>query len=308
MNIIVDIDPYLKKAYKIKQFSSADDLEAEEFSIEINTRAINYTRIFSMFDISSEIFTYLGGFVGDNYRELLRRENTLGQIINIKDSTREKLFIYDGIRDLKIYSKTPRITNDERNNIYEGYLEAIKESDFIILPETNNSVYEEEFYVNFINVAFKAGKKLALSTNKSNINKLISYRPHTIVVDKKALESFANKELNFNWEINNVIKEIIDLGIKYVIYYSDKATVQVQDKDNIVTSFGEGFDFHKESKDKVLAGFIASINKNYDLEMAAKIALAASNLELKREELNRNAGIIKASINNIEIEQVNVRK
>lgn len=307
MNLIVDIDPYLRKSYKIKQFSSAEALEAEDFQIEINNSAINYSRIFSMFDIYSEIFTYLGGFVGDNYRAILERENSNLDFVQIRDTTREKLHIYDGIRDLNIYSSTPRITNDERARIYEGYLGAIEDKDYIILPSTKDSVYEEEFYVNFINVAYKAGKKLALCADKDNIVNLVRYRPNIILVDRQALEAYSSKELNFNWEINNVIKDLLAGGIKTVVYYSDKGLVQVQNAEVILTTEGQGFEFSRCNKDKVLAGFIASLNKRYDLEMAAKIALATSNLKLKREELNRDAGVIKAHINNIEVEQVNVR-
>lgn len=308
MNLIVDINPYLTRSYRISQFSSNTGIVAENYETSINTNAINYSRIFNMFDVESKIFTYLGGFIGSNYLSILEGENRNLAILKLRDSTLEKVQIYDGIRELNIFTRAPRITNDEINDIYESFYKEAEKNKYIILTDSSDSQYEEEFYMNFINIANKINIKTAISTNKDNIKNIVKQLPSVILVDKEGLETLFNKEFNFNWEINKAITELLETGISNILYYSKKGMLQLHYGTNIYKTNGEGFEYKEENKEKILAGYLAALNKNYDSNMSLQIALAASSLELKKETLNRDASEIKAKIKNIEIEKINVTK
>lgn len=308
MNLIIDVNPYLKRSYKISQFTSNNPILSSEYENSINEDAINFSRIFSMFDINSRIFTYLGGFIGANYENILKEENSNLSIFKIRDTSLEKIYIYDGIRELNILTKSPRITNDEISEIYSLYSKEIEDMNYVIFSNSHNSPYEEEFFMNFMNIAYRANIKTAISLNEENIKRLIQFRPTVVLVDKEALEAYSGKEVNFNWEISKIITSLVESGINKVLYLTKKGHLQLQDATTILTASSDEIDFSQTSKDKILAGFLAGMNKRYDDEMSLKIALASCKLALKKEELNRDASDIKANIKNIKIERLNVNK
>ncbi len=305
MNLIVDINPFLVKNYEIPQFSADQSVQTKKSYEDINEGAINSFRILNMFDVKNRIFTFLGGSTGSDYLEILKSEVVDFSIYKLRDKTVEKLEIHDKLRKLSVFTNTPRITNEEFADIYSEFSNELHDKKFIILTDANGVSYEEEAYGNLINMAYKAGIPIGISVNKDNIKKIVEKKPYLLVLDKESLEEFAETQVNFNWEINKVCKGFLESGVGKVLYYNPKGNLQLFTKDFIYTTNGENISFDKDYKDRILAGYVAAYNKNYEEEMRLSIALASTGIELKRETLKRDTSQVKTRMKNIEVEKIN---
>ena len=305
MNLIVDINPFLIKNYEIPVFSADQPVHAKKTFDDINDNSINAFRILNMFDVKNKIFTFLGGPTGSEYLEILKSEALDYDVFKLRDKTVEKLEIHDKLRNLNVFTNTPRITNEEFRDIYSKFSDAISGKNFIILTDTNGVSYEEEVYSNLINMAYKAGIPIGISANKDNIRKIVENKPYLLVLYKEALEEYAETQVNFNWEINKVCKGFLDSGIGKVIYYNPKGNLQLFTKTHIYTTSGENISYDTDYKDRILSGYVAALNKNYEEEMRLSIALAVTGIELKRETLKRDVSQVKTQMKNILVEKVN---
>lgn len=305
MNLIVDINPFLIKNYEIPVFSADQPVHVKKTFDDINDSSINAFRILNMFDVKNKIFTFLGGATGFEYLEILKSEALDYDVFKLRDKTVEKLEIHDKLRNLNVFTNTPRITNEEFRDIYSRFSDAISGKNFIILTDTNGVSYEEEVYSNLINMAYKAGIPIGISANKDNIRKIVENKPYLLVLDKEVLEEYAETQVNFNWEINKVCKGFLDSGIGKVIYYNPKGNLQLFTKTHIYTTSGENISYDADNKDRILSGYVAALNKNYEEEMRLSIALAVTGIELKRETLKRDVSQVKTQMKNILVEKVN---
>lgn len=305
MNLIVDINPFLIKNYEIPIFSADRPVYAENIYEDINENGINAFRILNMFDVRNKIFTFLGGSTGSDYLEILKSEALDYDVFRLRDKTVEKLEIHDKLRNLNVFTNTPRITNEEFRDIYSRFSDAISEKEFIVLTESNGVSYEEEVYSNFINMAYKAGIPIGISANKNNVKKIVENKPYILVLDKESLEEYSETQVNFNWEISKVCKGLLNSGVGKVIYYNPKGNLQMFTKTHVYTTNGEESFYNPNYKDRILSGYVAALNKNYEEEMRLSIALAVTGIELKRETLKRDASQVKNLMKNIIVEKVN---
>lgn len=305
MNLIVDINPYLIKNYEISHFTTDIDVRAEHSYEDINEGAINAFRILNMFDVKNRIFTFLGGSTGSDYLNILKSEVVDYSIYKLRDKTVEKLQIHDELRYLNVFTKIPRITNEEFDDIYSEFSQEIQHKNFVILTDSGEVPYEEEVYGNFINMAYKAGVQIGVSANVHNIRKIVETKPYLLVLDKEALEAYADNQVNFNWEINKICKGLLDSGVGKIIYYNHKGNLQLFTEDYVYSTSGENSDFNSDFKDRILAGYVAAMNRNYEEEMRLSIALAVTGIELKRETLKRDTSQIKTKMRTIEVEKTN---
>lgn len=305
MNLIVDINPYLIKNYEIPHFTTDGDVRSENSSVDINEGAINAFRILNMFNVKNKIFTFLGGSTGSDYLNILKSEGVDYNIYKLRDKTVEKLQIHDNLRNLNVFTKIPRITNEEFDDIYSEFSQELEHKNFVILTDSGEAPYEEEVYGNFINMAYKAGVQIGVSANIHNIRKIVETKPYLIVLDKETLEEYAQNQINFNWEINKVCKGLLESGIGKVIYYNPKGNLQLFTEDYVYNTNGENSDFNEDFKDRILAGYVAAMNRNYEEEMRLSIALAVTGIELKRETLKRDTSQIKTKMRTIEVEKTN---
>ncbi|NLD16674.1 MAG: hypothetical protein GX666_03725, partial [Tissierellia bacterium] len=89
------------------------------------------------------------------------------------------------------------------------------------------------------------------------------------------------------------------------IYYNPKGNLQLFTKTHIYTTSGENISYDADNKDRILSGYVAALNKNYEEEMRLSIALAVTGIELKRETLKRDVSQVKTQMKNILVEKVN---
>lgn len=307
MILLVDINPYISKKYTIPNFSSKTTVITEDYNCEINNNILNVLRIINVFDIESSILTYLGGHNGILYEDIIKNEANDYNIYSIRDKNTEIINISDNKRILSISSKLPRLTNEEISGIYSYYHKEIEKHEYIIIGQSEKNLYSEDFITNFINIAFKSGIKIGLSANKENINYIVKYKPYILVLDKSSLESYSNKELNFIWESNLIIKSILEEGISKVIYFNDKNELQLFSDEKIYSIETKDI-FTKGYKDMLLSGYMSAKCRNYSDEMSISIAFACAKILEKNNIIKRDTSIVKKLIKDIKVEKLHVNK
>lgn len=305
MNLIVDINPYLIKNYEISKFAADETLVANSYFYDTNKGAVEAIRILNMFDVDNKLFTFLGGYTGEEYLNILKGETSEYRIFKIRDKTVEKLEIYDKMRKLKVFTSPPRITNEEFSEIYSIFSEEMEGQKFIILTAAEGVSYEDEVYGNFINMAYKAGLQIGVSVNRGNIQILTKRRPYLLVLSQNTLEEYADTKLNFNWEVKKTCKGLLDLGVGKIILYNRKGNLQLFTKEHIYSTSGEDYVYKPKNLDRILAAYVAAMNRNYEEEMRLSIALAITAVDLKKKTFNRDAGQVKNLIQGIKVEKSN---
>lgn len=307
MNLIVDINPYLIRKYQIEKFVLDTDIEAKDSSVDINPDGIIASRIFDTFNVNNKIFTFLGGLNGEKYKRILSYENPDLVIYQVRDETSEEIMIEDGNRTFNIYSKHPRITNEEFREIYAKILNELENSDFMILTRGRKVEYEESVYLNILNMAHKASVKSGISSNGESLKEIIKRKPYIIIVDKNALENYSKMEITFNWELNKISNSILENGVEKILYFKEDGNLKLFTKNYIYETESEGFEFDESLKDRILAGYGAARARGYDEEMRLSIALAASEVPLNRATMKRDAAEIKNRMKDIRVERINAR-
>lgn len=305
MNLIVDINPYLIRKYKIDKFILDVNLESEKDKVDINPDGIIASRIYSTFDVENRIFTFLGGMNGKIYENILNSENPNNRIFKVRDETADNVIIEDGRRSFKVFSEIPRITNEEFQEIYYEVLEEIENSDFLMITSGRPVEYRERVYLNILNMAYKSSVKSGISCDEDNIDRIIETKPYLIVLDREALESYSKTEITFNWEVNKIIKGILENGVGKVLFFREDGNLKLFTKDSIYETKSKGFSYSKNKKDRILAGYTAAKARNYDEEMRVSIALAATEVKLDKITMKRDAAEIKNRMKDIEVERFN---
>ncbi len=306
MILIADINPFIKKKYKIPQFSSNHTVSVEDYKVSLDTDLKNIFRVFNTLDSKTSLLTYTGGREGEIYEKLISKEVDNYSLLSIRDSLLEVLEIYDSNRNLSISTIDPRLTNEELNELYSLYDREIESKDYILISENLKSSYRDDIINNFLKIAYKSGIKIGISSKESSIKQIIKHKPYLVVLDKNALEEYSSKEISFIWESNLIIKGLLEEGISKIIYYNNKNEIQLFSEGNIFTISPEER-INIFNKDMMLSGYIAAKDRNYDEEMALSIGLAFVKISQSQEVIKEDASIIKKLIKDMKVDKLYVK-
>ena len=305
MNLIVDMNPYLKREYEVEKFIKNKDLDAISSDISIEGMAKEILKLHDILGAKYGYLTLLGGESGFLYENILKESVENIEIVKTKDEIRELIKINAEEDFLKVFTKRPRITMEEEQEFYSTYMEKIDDAEITIINDDLKEKEDSEKLKNLSNISYKKGKKIAIVPNSGNIEEIIDSNPFLIILDKNTLESYLNCELDFEWEINKAINSILNKKASEIIFINNKDEISLYKSSGIQRAIFKKENKFELDKTRAITGYSIGIEKNYDKEMCLQVALACGKLSAEDLKEKTDASRIKELMKFIEIERYN---
>ena len=312
MFLTIDLNPYIKKRYKVDNININADINIKDSIYSPGTKSIISSIILNMFNEKSFLTGFLGGLSGEYYHEELLKLNIPHDFVSTKEETRAKIILEDGKNHVNIYEESPRITREYILKFFKLYSELVEKSNIIYgVSDVLGPGIPEDIYYNLINIAKNKNKKFILNAKDLEFKNGIEAVPYMVILDVKQLEYLLNVKLQFQNEIIKGSKYLLDRGVEFVVIdiTNDETLVLGQDKGYRV-EFNQDTDLDYISRENgsygIASAFALGINRQYSMDMTLKLVQAikaATNLNKDSSKIETIQ--IKELMNQVEITNIN---
>lgn len=307
MNLIVNINPYLLREYRVPRISINKEIIAGENRITMDKNTTNPIKIASIFNIDTRLITYLGGNNGKIYKDLYKQIDDNLLVYPIRDETVEQISIKDGIKEVKISTARPRITHEEIRGLYSLFMDSLKDTEYVMFTTVTSDDLSLEIYRNLLNLAYNNRVKTAVAASHENIDEIVKCKPYLLLIDRKALEKHTKINVENNWEISRACYGILENGVGEIVYLDGRGNISLYTKERNFRTIGD-VKASKYMANNILASLICSKARDYDENTSLALALAASIVKLDDGEEVQDASEFKRLLNEIEVESFNVSR
>lgn len=305
MNLIADINPCLKREYKIDKFIKNEDTKIIASEISMGGKAIETAKLHDILGAKYLYLTLLGGESGFLYENLLKEKVENIEIVKSKDEIRELIKINAEEDFLKLFTKKPRITMEEEQTFYAKYMECAKSANFTII-DADYSDDDYEILENLVGIASKNNFKIAVAPNEKNIAKVMELKPYLVILDKNLIGQFLNSELDFEWEINKAINAILERGISQIMMTDGKNSISLYTGSEILRGRFKRENEKDLDKIKAMTAYAIGLEKRYETKMCLELAISCAKLAKEDLKSKNDAAKIKELMKFVEIERYNV--
>lgn len=265
----------------------------------LGSKGLVASQILRQAEVAHKVLTPLGGKIGQIIKEFAREEN-LGLVdLDIKDPSQEE-FILRGGKSLKIQSRAPRLTQEERNRLYTNLSVYQEEIKTLILFAGEDTL--EEKYPYFLERGYDLGHKTFLEGG-GNLGQMLESRPYLLVCKKAQVEDFIGIACNFAHEVEKASRILLAKGL-HSVYILGQGGVDLY-------ANGEEMMTVHHPKERALdtglvtLGLAIAHDKKYNLDLALRYAVSLAQESL---EGSRKPDLVKIKQNMKEVEVKGARK
>jgi tagatose 6-phosphate kinase len=290
MIVTVTLNPLLERRYTYKKVEYAGVNRDGIISLQAGGKGINVSRQLNNLATHSLAFTFLGGSVGRQLRNLLKKEQIDFTFSNIQSETRDGVVIIDEENEkvTNLFGSNPEITPVEVEE-FRAKLEKIIQNCEIVIFSGSSPCKAADSIIPFgIETANKFDKVSVCDTYGNHLSECINAGPtilHNNVEEiKKSLNIFLKTEEE-NLEFH---KHLYSKGIKQI--YITNADREF---------YASNFDYHFKVKpptiksidstgsgDSFTAGIIYGWYKDLTFEHTLKLAVSLGTLNASRYDVN----------------------
>ncbi|GIW22299.1 MAG: tagatose-6-phosphate kinase [Candidatus Sericytochromatia bacterium] len=255
-------------------------------------KGLNVARVLNILEKDVLATGFIGGYYGEKLKYLMEKDNIKNDFYQIKGETRFCLAIVDKKNNTltEINENGPNISKEEFEDFLKKLKFISKGKKFIILSGSVPTSLPEDTYFQIINYLKDLNIPCILDASRKYLKKAIQSKPFLIKPNHVEAQDLLGYELN---TIDNILKALNDIKnfcemavITYqdkgsFIYYQNNILQFIPPKVNIVNTVGSG--------DAFLAGLVAKLEENKDLEEIGKFATACGTANA----LTQRAGYLK---------------
>lgn len=310
--LTIDLNPYIEKIYNVDNLNINENINVKNSVYNPGSESIISAVILNMFNERSFLTGLLGGLNGKYYHKKLLELNIPHDFIYIKEETRARISMNDGINHINIYEENPRITRDDILDFFEIYSKLIDKSNIIygvsnVLPPG----FSEEIYYNLIRLAKAKNKRFILNAKSLELKKAVDAAPYMVILDKEQLEYLLNIKLEFENEIIKGSRYLLDRGVEFVVVdlSMDETLVLCRDHGYRV-QLAQDIDIKATSRENgrcsIASGFGLGMSRQYSMEMTLSLVQAIKTVVNLQEDISKiEINQIKRLMNEVEIFNIN---
>lgn len=264
---------------------------------EAGGKGVNVSIVLNNFQIPNSALGFLGGFTKDYYLSYISNfPNIQPLFTTIKDNTRINVKLMDSKYETSLNAKGPHISEEEFNK-FKSRLNKIYKGDYLVISGNIQDEIKDKM-IETIHELSNDGVNLVLDVDDDVIDACLDAKPFVVKINDYYLNAKGK-------EIEEIGKELINSGVKYVLYSnagkssylftSDKTLRCKNLENNLINSTG--------SSDSMVAGALYGVIRGADAIESFKYANAASMATSMSNDLGSKEKI-EELYNTIEVEEL----
>lgn len=264
---------------------------------EAGGKGVNVSIVLNNFQIPNSALGFLGGFTKDYYLSYIANYPNIQPLFTtIKDNTRINVKLMDSKYETSLNAKGPRITEEEFEK-FKLRLNKIYKGDYLVISGNIEDEIKDKM-IETIHELANDGVNIVLDVDDDVIDRCLDAKPFIVKINDYYLNSK-------NKEIEEIGKELINSGVKYVLYsnagkssylFTNEKTLRCKNiENNLINSTG--------SSDSMVAGALYGVIRGADAIECFKYANAASMATSMSNDLGSKEKI-EELYNTIEVEEL----
>lgn len=276
--VTVTFNPAIDKSTTITTLIPEKKLKCSTPFFEPGGGGINVSRALNKLGVNSKAIYLAGGYSGNFFRDLLKKEIAEEMMVEISNHTRENMIVYEASTALqyRFGMPGPLILEHEWKKVID-IVENLQDTAFLVASGSISQGIPTNIFALLATIAKKKNIKFIVDTSgeplklameegvffvKPNLNEL-SLLSHK---EEISLESAAKTAREFITE-SKCEFIIVSLGAKGAMLVSHKETIQfIPPELKRLSTVGAG--------DSMVAGIVKSLSENYSIKDAVKYGVA----------------------------------
>lgn len=305
MILVINLNTSVDKRYEIEDIQKGKVMRARTVENTPGGKGIHVANVATILKEDCIATGFLGGKTGEFIEEKLKEYDIKQDFVKIKGDSRECLaFITDDYMQTEILEPGPEISETEKQNFFQKYIELIEEAEVIVASGSVPRNVEKNYYRSLIELANHKNKKFLLDTSGDLLLEGIKGKPFFIKPNKDEIEAIRGKEIKNEQDAIDEIKNFQKMGISFVVIslgakgsiagYDGKFYRVIVPKIRAVNPVGSG--------DSYVAGIAIGLHRGYSIEDTLKLAAACGTANA----LEKETGFVKEEVVNDLINKIDV--
>lgn len=294
--LTVTLNPAIDKTVFCNNFQLDSDHRCQDIHFSAGGKGINVSRVLTQLKIPNLATGCVGGTSGDYISKALSQESINHKFCQINNDTRTSLTIIDKElnKTTRLLESGPEVTPEERVRFLELFSILIQDASWVIFSGRSLRGIGDDFYQKLIEICKFHKINSVLDSSGQHFLKGLSSKPTLVKPNIEEAEELIGKKITSKKEIIDACIEIKKRGANYVcLSQGSKGAVLFNGKDLF---WGEVPKIKEESPvgcgDAFIAGFIAALHQQKDLESSFRFALSCGSANA----LNKQPGKIDLKI------------
>jgi 6-phosphofructokinase 2 len=274
------LNPTIDKSAKVDNVRAESKLYCDTVRSEPGGGGINVSRAVKKLGGSSLLVYTSGGFTGRKLDKLLAREELNLQSIEIKDSIRENVIIFERAsqQQYRFGMPGPGISDSEYQKIFDTFRDMDNFPEYFVISGSIPAGINDNIYAELAGLAKKRGAKVIVDVSGSPLKEVMKEGVFLIKPNIGEFQQLVGKELQDDEEIKKyALKFVNDSCCKVIVIsigaggallvYQDKAKFMRPPTVPIKSKVGAG--------DSMVAGMVLSLSQGNSIENAFTYGIAA---------------------------------
>jgi 1-phosphofructokinase len=238
-------------------------------------KGINVSRVMKRLAVESNALGFIGGFTGKFVEDFLNLEKIPSNFVKVSGDTRINIKLKTEVES-EINGLGPNISEEQLTEFFEIFQKMTKE-DIVVLAGSIPGTLPPSIYKEIIAVCKEKEIKVVADVSGDALKEVISEKPYLIKPNHHELGELFNIEIQSVEEALIYGKKLVEQGVKHVIVsLAEKGALLITENNSYVANVPKGKVLNSVGAgDSVVGGFISAISKNYSIEEAFKIGVAA---------------------------------
>lgn len=304
MILSVDLNPVLRKKIKVpfrKDHPGA--LTPEKIDVFPGGEGIELALMLRIMNEEALVCGIAGGNTGRIVREFLAESGIQHDLVEIKESTGEQLFIHYSDGQTLISEIKPRLSKDEAAAYMRQYKEKLNTCEITCITGTVPNNLPEGMLEDMLIMSRQFGRISLAALRGRDVAQAVKGSPFLMALDLESLENITHLKLEYDSEIIKACRYLLDKDIEYVF-------VDLREKGALVLSEEKGYRVDIPSIGRehcnsnygyLLAGVALGMIRGYDEETIFRLGVAASLIHCFRRSGEVDMSDIKGLMNKLEV-------
>ncbi|QCX32915.1 1-phosphofructokinase [Caloramator sp. E03] len=276
----VTLNPAIDKTVEIDNFEINSVNRIKTIMLDAGGKGINVSKVIKVLNGDSIATGFLAGINGQFVKNYLDGLDIKNDFVFINGETRINLKVVDKINNTNTDINEPgnEVSSDDLMMLENKIFNDLKEDSILVLAGSVPCNVKKDIYKKWIEKAKDYKVKVLLDADGELLKEGIKAGPYVIKPNVNELERILDIKIN---DINDVIssaKSLLDYGIEVVVVSLGEDGAVFVSREKVLRVKGISVDVKSTvgAGDSMVAALAYSIEKGYDLENSASLAVAAA--------------------------------